>query len=160
MSVQVALFDDDPGDDWTVRDAQKWLAEHVEEGVNCPVCHQRAKIYRRNIHATMAATAVKMYRHGGAREFIHTADLPGDTHEASELSWWGLIEEEKIRRPDGGRAGYWCLTPLGRQWVLGLAHVQRYAHVYDGNVLSHSGGPVSVHDALGEKFNYWELMNR
>lgn len=136
--------------DMTLAEARTVLRELVDDGHECPVCTQYAKVYRRKIHATMAKTLIAMYRHGGAA-FVHT-------HEASQLSWWDLIEEERVRRPDGGRAGWWRLTRRGVEWVLGLSTVQKYARIYDGRVLGLVGPPVTIRDALGDKFRYDDLM--
>lgn len=71
---------------------------------------------------------------------------------------WGLIEEEPIVRPDGGRAGWWRITPFGQQFVLGNSTVPKYARLYDGRCLGLEGVPVTIRDCLGTKFNYADLM--
>ena len=129
-----------------------------KDGIGCPCCLTLAKVYQRRIHGTMARTLITMYRHGGADGYVHTASLPGDTHEASQLSWWHLIEEEKIRRPDGGRAGWWRITHIGVNWVLARSYIPKYARIYDSEVLDLTGEPVTIQDALGKRFNYRELM--
>lgn len=143
----------------TLEEARNALRELVEEGYKCPCCTQQAKVYRRKCHATMAATAIKLWRAGGGTEFVHTPSLPGDTHEASQLSWWGLAEEELTHREDGGRAGYWRLTALGIAWVTRQTTIPKYARVYDGRCLGLTGKAVSIEDALASKFHYRELMS-
>lgn len=143
----------------TVGEAKAWLRTKIEEGHRCPVCTQMAKVYKRKINSRMAKTLITMYKHSDPGEFVHAPSLPGDTHECSQLVWWGLIEEERILRPDGGRAGWWRLTDAGRAFAEGRATVYKYARIYDSKCLGLVGDQVSIKDALGEKFDYAELMS-
>lgn len=145
-------------DSMTLGEARALLLSLIDEGVLCPCCGQNAEVYKRKIHTTLAKALITLYRHSAPGQFVHTASLPGDTHEISQLSWWGLIEEELIRRPDGGRAGWWRIVPPGVNWVMARTTVPKYARVYDGTCLSLTGEPVTIRDALGTKFNYRELM--
>lgn len=146
-------------DDMTLKNARAQLRQLVEpKGHPCPCCRQLAKVYRRRINAGMARTAITMYRHGAADAFVHTPSLPGDTHEASQLAWWGLVEEERALRPDGGRAGWWRLSTRGVAYVRGEVALPRYARVYDHRLLGHAGEPLTIRDALGARFDYTALM--
>jgi hypothetical protein len=146
--------------DTTLREAKVWLGQHLAEGAICPACTQHAKVYRRKINSTMARALIQMYLHGAAERFVHVPSLPGDTHEISQASWWDLVEEERIRRPDGGRAGFWSLTVFGRMFVLGEVSVPEYALIYDGSLVRTEGDPRTISDCLGVRFNYDELMGR
>lgn len=146
-------------DEASLREAIDWLRARLDPGEKCPCCTQFAKVYRRKINATMARTLITMHRHQDGTSFIHVPSLPGDTHEASQLVWWGLIEDEDGRRDDGGRAGWWRLTPLGRHFAKGAIRLPKYAAVYDSRCLRLYGDLVSIHDALGDTFNYRELMS-
>lgn len=144
----------------TLEEAKAWLRERVDEGERCPCCTQMAKVYRRTIHSTMARTLVVAHHQHGL-DWFHLATLTATTGRGGEegkLRYWGLIEEETGRRPDGGRSGWWRITPLGADFVLGRAKVQKYARIYDGRCLGLDGEEISIRDALGKKFNYDELM--
>ncbi len=145
-------------DGMTLGVARDILRSLVREGYKCPLCTQMAKVYRRKINSTMARALIKIYAAGGTTSFVHTASLPGDTHEASQLSWWGLIEEEGVTRPDGGRAGHWRVTARGERFVRHDEAVPTYALIYDGRVLGLEGDLVYISTALGKRFNYHELM--
>lgn len=149
-----------PEPDWSLGAAKAWLLERLEEGATCPCCTQFSKVYKRKINSTMARALITLYLSSDGEEFVHTATLPGDTHEMSQLSWWGLVLEERLLRPDGGRAGHWRLTHKGRLFVLGSVTVPARARVYDGRVLSLVGQQVTIEDCLGSRFNYTELMER
>lgn len=140
------------------------LRKKLDDGTDCPLCGQHAKIYRRKINSTLAKALITMYRTNdwlpdGGSDYMHVPSLPGDTHEASQLSWWGLIDEEVVRRPDGGRAGYWRLTWRGRCFVENKIKLPKYAEVYNGKVVGmDSSEMVTIKDALSARFNYSDLM--
>lgn len=143
----------------SVEEAQDWLRANLDDGARCPVCTQFAKVYRRKITSPMARGLIKQFRLVGG-EYAHSATLvSSETHEFSQLSWWGLIEEMPERREDGGRAGWWRITQRGQAFVQNAINVEKYAHIYDGRVLGLDGSEVvSIKDALGTKFDYYELM--
>ena len=147
-------------DDETLGAAREWLRHRVDEGATCPCCTQFAKVYRRKINAGMAHALIHMYRHAQT-EWFYLPDITSRWQGRDEagLRYWALIEELQEKREDGGRAGWWRITPLGHRFVLREVRVPKYARVYDGRCLSLTGEPVSITDALGDKFDYDELMN-
>lgn len=149
-------------DSMTLAEARDKLRELVESGHPCPCCTQFAKVYRRRVNSSMAVGLIAMYRAFGT-EFGYVQTLrrergATDNREESKLRYWGLVEEEIVLRPDGGRAGFWRVTPLGEAWVLHRSTIPKYARIYNGRCLGTLGGPVTIVDALGSKFNYRELM--
>lgn len=152
MTVEVPKLTD------TIEHSREWLDENRDEGVSCPSCDQFVKVYRRKINSGMAQAIITMYNRAGTEEFVHTPSLVR-SHEVGQLAWWGFIEEEKVLREDGGRAGYWRVTPAGEQWVLGRTKAAKYALVYNGKLLGlDDEETVVIADSLGSKFNYNELM--
>ncbi len=149
----------------TLDEAKDWLRERVDEGAHCPCCGQYAKIYKRKMTAFTARAMIAMHR-WYADEYVkmpqlirrHLTDLTQGGYATLGV-YWGLIEEETVRREDGGRAGYWRLTNPGREFVLGLKSVPKYARIYDGRCLGFEGETFTIHDALGTKFDYNALMN-
>lgn len=146
----------------TLEQAQEWLRKHVDEGAKCPCCTQLAKVYRRKINAGAARALVRMVVRYGEGEWVHvptTADFSRLGGEWAKLRFWGLVVEQPEVREDGGRAGYWQVTPLGRAFALGRARVPKYARIYDQRLLGLvDEQTVDIHDALGTKFNLEDLM--
>lgn len=138
-----------------------WLRGHVDDGVRCPACDQMAKVYKRPLHSGVARVLIAMYHDDSDPEgwvyipSLRGIELGGDTAKAR---YWGLIEERPERRDDGGRAGWWRLTNLGRSFVRGTVSIPKYARIYDGRCLGLKGDPVTIRDVLGQKFNYDDLM--
>lgn len=142
----------------TLLAAQEELRKLVWDGQKCPCCTQLAKVYKRKLNSGMARSLIVMYR-AARLDWQHVPTTVGrKSAEEGKLAHWGLVEEEKERRSDGGRAGFWRVTLTGEQFVLGHHAVPKYAHIYDGRCLKLSEGPVTIRAALGSKFNYDELM--
>lgn len=143
----------------TLGQLKSWLRTRAEGGAHCPVCEQHVQVYRRKINSGMAKSLIRMYRVGGL-EWVHLpTQIGARSREEGKLAYWGLVEEEKTLRADGGRAGYWRVTLLGELFLRGKCTVPKYARVYDGRVLSlDANEQVSIYDALGTKFDYAELM--
>ena len=98
---------------------------------------------------------------GGVHEFVESKSLkfPGQGGDATRLRFWDLAVQEAERRPDGGKSGWWMVTPKGRLFALGKLTIPKYAFVYDGRVLWHDGPQVTIVDALGRKFDHDAMLN-
>jgi hypothetical protein len=150
-----------PDPDWTLHDARQWLRDRVDDGARCPCCTQHAKVYRRKITGAMARALIALHQAGGADEYVYAPDILREHRlvaDAAKLRYWHLVTELDEPRDDGGRAGYWQITPHGVHFLRGDLRVPKYARVYDGRRLGFTGEPVSVGDCLGEPFRLDELM--
>jgi hypothetical protein len=153
----------------TLDEAKAWLRSRVFNedrtdgpGAVCPCCNRWAQTYRYSISSAEARTLVEVYRRGGTTEFIHVSKaLPQQwAHKVSQLRFWGLVEEESVRRLDGGRAGWWRVTALGAMFVTGGCEVLKYVHVWDASVVGRSGPPVSIVDAIRNTFDLREVLDQ
>jgi hypothetical protein len=147
-----------PSEDGTLREARDWLRERVDEGTACPCCTQLAKVYRRNLNSGMAHSLIAVWRVGGDGWVHLPTQIDARSREEGKLKYWGLLEEDRDKREDGGRAGWWRVTPLGLAFLRHEIQVPKYARVYDGRCLGLVGDPVWITDALGARFNYADLM--
>lgn len=143
----------------TLAEAKAWLRARVRTGAKCPVCNQKAKVYLRRLHSTLARALITLWQHGGAMDYQHAPSLPGDTHEISQLKWWGLIEEKPKRRDDGGHAGWYRLTAKGLAFLNDRVQVTSHAVIYDGECMGFKGDRVDLQDCLGTNFDLRELMS-
>lgn len=158
------IDDEHFAEDMTLAEAKATLLHtgKLADGLHCPVCRQFAKEYKRKLNTTMVkalgliykATAPGLHFAHGPTVLMGSGIFGGDV---GKLAYFGLVEEEAAHRPDGGRGGWWRVTPNGRMFLQGIVTVPKYAHVYDGRVLSFSGDPVGIHD-VAPAFNYRELM--
>lgn len=143
-------------------DATEYVAKYVrdrrDKGTICPACGQFAKVYKRKVNSGMARSLIAMYRAGGTTWVDVTEVTDRRSREEGKLAYWGLVEEFPEGREDGGRAGMWRVTNLGRSFVLGHTTIPQTAEVYNGLCLRTYGPDVSILTALGDKFDYRELM--
>lgn len=142
--------------------ARRWLREQAAtDGACCPVCRQFTKVYRRGISAGMARLLIIAYTRHGTAEW-HLPTLVGASGDNAKLAHWGLIEAIPGERGDGSpRTGWWRLTDLGVRWVSGDVGVPRYIRIYNSTFRGFDPTAEqwwTVHDALGEKFDYTALM--
>ena len=141
----------------SLADAQAWLRARVEDGEHCPCCTQFAKVYKRKINSGMVRALINLYA-AGEGEFHHLPPIDPSHGDAAKLVYWSLIEEEPTVREDGGRAGWWRITPQGVSFLRGRVTVTKYARIYDSRLLGFCGDTVGVRDSLGTKFRLDDLM--
>ncbi len=149
----------------TLGEARDKLRTLAAEGHECPCCRQYVKVYRRKLTAASTRAVIAHYSESG-RDWGHLPTIvkkrmPDVAHQGGYMNLavhWGLIEEERTLREDGGRAGFWRVTEAGEQWVRGEISIPKYALIYDGRRLGVRGDAVTIRDALGNNFDYQELM--
>lgn len=149
----------------TLVEARDMLRGRADDGETCPCCTQNVKVYRRKLTSVAARAVLALWEESG-RAYGHMGDiarkqLPDVAHQGGYLvlgHHWGLIEEERRVRPDGGRTGWWRVTALGELWLREQETVPKYARVYDGRCLGLHGDLVTVRDALGEGFDFGHLV--
>lgn len=139
----------------TLGDAKEWLRRRVEDGAKCPLCDQFSKVYKRKINSGMARALISMYRQCGTEWFHLPSVRTWTSRDEAALAYFGLIEQAGV----GFAQGTWRVTPLGELFAKGQVRVHKYARVYDGRLLGLQGDLVDIKDALGDKFDYEELMS-
>lgn len=146
--------------------------QRLDDGVTCPCCDQYAKRYRRKLSSLMARWLIALVHASPNNEWVHARDvfarIPKRGSNANDycyLERWGLIEPapEGVEVKPGpgrkpGRNGAWRPTQLGRDFVNGRAFVRHKVVMYAGVAEGFDGGHISIVDALGQGFDYMELM--
>jgi hypothetical protein len=129
------------------------------EGTYCRLCKQHAQVYRRVIFSTMAKHLITAYQKHGREWFQKSKTIKDTSGNWAKLSLWGLIEEESVRKPDGGRSGWWRLTPLGVRFVKRRETLPKWVLTYNADIIEVDDSVmVGIEDALGTKFRYDDLM--
>ncbi|MBT8453898.1 MAG: hypothetical protein KJO40_18195 [Deltaproteobacteria bacterium] len=152
----------------TLEQAKDWLRGRFENGAKCPCCGQDVKLYKRKLNSTMARALILIYRYfqrPNAEEWLHVPSYLNWTQalgDVAKLHWWGVIEEKPEVRNDGSpRAGYYRITELGKAFVRNEASVIKYVYLYNKRAIRRKNPDLSrttIVEALGDKFNYAELM--
>tara|TARA_R110002110_G_C13407639_1_gene713336 strand:- start:993 stop:1367 length:375 start_codon:yes stop_codon:yes gene_type:complete len=84
------------------------------------------------------------------------ASLRGDF---SKLRFWNLIEAKAGRREDENRSvGLYKITQAGIDFVKANNFVPKYIYIYNNEVIKYGESTTNISEALGEKFNYAEIM--
>jgi len=154
----------------TLNSAKDYIQQNMEDGVTCPCCNQFVKLYNRKLYHSIVAALIYFWRLGAANKWVHTDMLLRSETLAirnsghgdfAKLAYWGLIKPKPSPAdPTKKESGYWMITNLGVRFIKGEETVQETAKIYNGNLVSFTGKPISVSDALGNHFNYSELMGR
>lgn len=139
----------------TLDEAKRWTEteRRKKEGCRCPCCGLYNKVYRRKLNSGMAYFLIKLCRMVKDEDgWVVVKWGRTVTGDYSKLRYWGIIEQKK------GKSNTWRVTPKGSLFVLGCLDVPRYAFIFDSQCLGFSKEQTSIHDALGDKFDYTELM--
>jgi len=153
------------GENMTLGEARRVLDAELKDGARCLCCGQYAQIHRWTLYGTAARLLVRLYAIGGTEEFVESKPIKRKGQgDGARLRYWGLAEEEKVRRPDGGKSGWWRVTPYGEDFILARATIPKYVYVYDNTVLPYSdahsqGGRHTISDVLKETFHYGDHIH-
>jgi hypothetical protein len=142
----------------TLEEAKEWLRDRLKKGERCPCCTQFAKIYRRKLNSQMARGLIVFYQESRFG-WVHLHAMFTEAKEAggsggrAVMRYWGVIEAHPTE------AGSYRMTDLGRAFVEGSCRIPKYALLYDNRLLKlDDSETVDIREALGEHFNYAELM--
>lgn len=147
-------------------------SRYEKDGMHCPCCEQFAKVYRRSITLTEVKVIAKVYnlarKAQPASPTTHWVKIGTDGiatrgGDYAKARYWGLIEEREGERDDGsGRAGFWRITELGIEFLLGAARVHRYVWLYNNKPVAPPPGSsnpsLTVYD-VAKKFDFQSIMN-
>ena len=135
--------------------------EDVKEsgGTHCPCCGQFAKYYKRKLNSAAAIGLIKLHKLDGGYHHVSELDVSRSGGSFALLRHWGLIAPKP--NDDSGKrcSGYWKITPSGTLFALNIISVPSHIVIYNNRPIWHAGDMIDIEDALGDKFNYEELMN-
>lgn len=130
--------------------------------LTCPCCNRFAQLYRRRLHAGIAAQLIRAMMLGADKHFIHTSGLveSGMTGvgDFSKAKYWGLVVAMPHVPGQKKTSGNWMLTPAGVAFVRGELRVPAWVDVFDDVVYEKATETIGVREALGQHFDYLELM--
>lgn len=132
------------------------------KGGTCPCCNQFVKVYRRTINSMMANQLCHAAKNYDITDEFHVGELPqcaSGVGDWAKLQYWGLIREVDADNDGSKRkAGVWRITEKGVMFAERKAYVPKYAIVYNGRLLELEGENIDIVQALGQKFNYAQIM--
>lgn len=133
------------------------------KGTECPCCSQFVKVYNRTINSTMARQLIHAWHSYGTKRWFHVKHVVmggSGVGDFPKLEYWGLIEAQAHAPGEDGKktSGIWRITPTAEDFIHNRLAVDKYAVVYNGDLLELGGGKITVRDALGQHFDYSELL--
>jgi hypothetical protein len=151
-----------------LQQAKEWLKTGFQSGDSseCPCCRQNVKKYKRNLSGGAVRLLIALYNKFPRGKFIHVNDIriAGGGAWASEfaiLAYWNLIEEMvKDKDKDTRTSGMWRISDHGVRFVIGASAIPKYINTYNNRLLGTEGAFVNIHQCIGKKFSYSELMSR
>lgn len=149
-----------------IEEAKERLALGMERGVTCPCCDQFVKLYRRKLSSGMARALICIYHDAVDDQWLDVTAclmrrrLSAANTNAALLRYWELLEQMPGERADGSRrVGFYKITSVGREFVTGVMTVPRYIYLYNNTLIERDCDErITIQDALGDRFNYAELM--
>lgn len=146
----------------TIQEAKQHLRDNFHKGVACPCCGQFVKLYRRTLYDRMAFGLIRLYGLSGGipGKPFHVREIYNDEHpgDFAKLAYWDLIEEQIRPGTNKKSSGEWVLTEQGRAFVEG-GTVSKAVYIYNNLLYRTDPEQIKIKQALGEKYDYAELMN-
>ena len=150
---------DDLRKDCTLEEAKQWLRARFEDGASCPCCHQTVKLYPRKLNSNMAVFLVSLVRlWKRERRPIKYSECRYHGRDYSYLHLWSLAQTSRSEDPAKRTSGFWEPTQKGIDFVEQRLTVPSHAYCYNGKLVRMGETPTNIIEALGEDFNYAELM--
>lgn len=141
---------------------RQWVAAHAttSTGVSCSLCGRLVKRYQRSVNRGQVKSLARIYQLGGTTEPVLAAEqkVCRRSSEEGKLRYFGLLEPDRSRRPDGGSAGLWWCTELGEAFLHGRATIPKYCAVFNKRVLGFYGPQVDVHHCYQSRFDLREAL--
>ena len=150
--------------DKLLSEARKEVMDALDDGIICPCCDKYVRQYKRKFNSTMARSLIWLVN--THRELSDGwVDVPYlaprwlvQTNQLPTVRWWGLIERHPSTDSATKHSGLWRPTAAGIAFVNRESRIIASAITYNGNVTGFTGDEIDIEDALGEKFNYAEIM--
>lgn len=144
--------------------ASKMLERERKEGTTCPCCNQHVREYRRKLNSTMARGLIWLVsEYMRTQDWVHVNSTGPDWlikagGTLQTLHHWGLIIRKVNTDPKKRTSGYWMPTVDGINFARNKITVPGAVFLYNNEVQGFEDTKISILDALGEHFDYHELI--
>lgn len=134
------------------------------DGIECPCCDRYVKEYKKKMNSGMAYALILLHRAWlpDKPEWLHVRNvlLANKFHNGDYgyFTHWGVLESKRSIKSDGNSSGLFRITVTGIAFVRNQIELPRHI-IIDDNVLQEFGDEkTTIKEALGDEFNYDELM--
>lgn len=126
--------------------------------LECPLCSQTVKLYKRTIHGKMVEFLVRLYHVSNTNNngWVNVEELygPGLSGDYAKLKFWDLIEPHDVRTIERNASGHWRITKKGKAWVEGSITLPKYAYVFNNQCFGLNGPQMTIQQCYGKPFDY------
>jgi hypothetical protein len=154
-----------PSIDMSIGEGRQYVEAHLIErdpGIFCPCCGQYCKLYKRKFNSQMAVWMVWLVREFERRpRWIDWHDAPhtlrgGDYAKAAH---WELIRHRENTDTANRTSGYWKPTKKGIDFAYNKLAIPSHVLIFNNEVRGFTKKRITIVQALGNHFNYQELMH-
>ena len=156
-------------EDESIAFARAKVMDFLPHGMPCPVCNQYCKLYKRKLSSGMVKALIKLatvqskFNMVEIKIWVDASKLNLAGGDYAKLRWWDLVEHRKLRKDEKESnlkkdSGKWRVTQDGIKFLSGEIEVPRYIFIYNNRVSMFSAERTDAKSALGDKFNFGELM--
>lgn len=128
----------------------------------CRVCDQHCQQYKRNLYSTPSRLLIALYRlHKKEPEvkYFHIRAIFREANTRAGGCGYELLG--KFNLAELGEPGFWKITNPGIEFVRQQRRIPKYVLIYNDNIEGHvEENTIDIVQALGKKFNLYELLNR
>jgi len=124
-------------------------------------------MYNYKFHSSLAQCLIGLVGVFEAKQnWVHVKDIPVSGGNAAQRGGhlakaihWSLIEGRPNDDSAKRTSGYWQPTQKGRDFAHGRISIPKYVYLYNNTAHGFSMEITTIREALGNKFNYSELIN-
>jgi hypothetical protein len=146
----------------SVEKIEKHIMQNLTSGTRCPCCNRYCKIYKRSITNRMAQWLIWLVKVSKNNEWTNWRDAPKKVVHGGDygkMFHWGLIEHAPNANPKKKSSGVWRPTDKGIRFVYRQVTVPKKISLLFNEVIGLSEEKIDIVDALGNEFDYNQLMN-
>lgn len=145
--------------DGTLKEAKDFLNANWKVGVDCPCCKQFVKLYPTTFSSNMAIFLISLVRlYEKNKRPIHYKECKFGSRNYPHLAKWNLMVTDKCET-DKKTSGFWTPTEHGIAFANNKCSVKSKAYLYNNTMFGFGGDDIKIIEALGNKFNYQQLMS-
>jgi len=144
----------------TVSEAKDFIDQNKDKGCTCPVCSQKAKVWKISLISTACRDLIKLVRiYNQTGQPVHISKFTQQRSNFYTLKHWNLIEPVINEDTKKRASGLWLPTAKGIAFVTKYISIPKYALVCNNKLLNLEGEKVNIVKALRNHFDYEKLMN-
>ena len=134
-----------------------------KDGIVCPVCNKFSKVYKRKLSSGMSRYLIAIVNNfDGNWVTVPNLDIYKSGVQRGDYAYlhhWDLIEEKPNEDSSKKNSGIWRPTERGIHFVHREIKVPTHVYLYNNTVQGFTEEQIGIVGALGEKFDYEELMS-